>query len=67
MFKIVNAWIIRKHIRTALWVYGPEAGLHTPEELNARRGKLARDLEGAARLELINARQYNRLRELITG
>lgn len=66
MTKIINSWIICQHIKTALWLYSPETGLRTSEELAARREKLARDLKGAARLELINAKQYARLRKLIT-
>lgn len=65
MTRIVNAWMINRHINNALWVHGPDAGIFPPEEQAARVDKLLRDLEGAARLELITPNQYRRLKKVI--
>lgn len=65
MTRIINAWMINRHINNALWVYGPAAGIFPPEEQTARVDRLRRDLDGAARLELITQNQYRRLEKVI--
>jgi len=46
MTRIINVWMINRHINNALWVYGPDAGIFSPAERAARVDKLRRDLEG---------------------
>lgn len=63
--KIINAWIIYRHIQTALDIYSPEAGLFTPAERASRLEKLRQDIKSAYRLELITTKQLRKLLRMI--
>ena len=61
MTKLINFKRINKHIKTANFIYGPDAGIFNPDQRTARKAKLICDLKSVADLELITRSQYRKL------